>query len=81
MSIAPQDAVAASIRSLHGTLSVATALVAAGRHVDLSGLDRDVTAVCVAAAVLPPADGRALRGELAALLAAVRGLEARFAPP
>lgn len=72
------EAVRRAIQGLHATLSVAAALLEAGRRVDLSGLEREVAALCHAAVILPAADGHALSVELAALLSQVEGLEARM---
>jgi hypothetical protein len=56
------------------TLSVARGLVEAGRYVDLAGLQDEVGLLCAKALDLPPAEGRAIRGDLAALLARVEAL-------
>ena len=77
-AITPQDAVRAATESLGGLVSVADGLVRAGRSVDLAGLERDATALCVAAMALPPAEGRALRGDLAVLMAGVDTLIGRL---
>jgi hypothetical protein len=67
------------------TLSVARGLVEAGRHVDLAGLEDQVGLLCAKALDLPPAEGRTVRSELAALLARVEALSAALlrahAPP
>lgn len=77
------EAVRRAAASAEGTLALAEALVASGRAVDLAGLDREVAGLCAAAAALPPAEGRALRGDLAVLLARVDSLllAARAAAP
>ncbi|UFN48619.1 hypothetical protein LPC08_21820 [Roseomonas sp. OT10] len=74
------EAVRRAIQGLQGTLTVAAALLEAGRIVDLRGLEREVAALCSAVAVLPAAEGRALCIELSTLLGQVQGLEARMAP-
>jgi hypothetical protein len=56
------------------TLSVARGLVEAGRYVDLAGLQDEVGLLCAKALDLLPAEGRAIRGDLAALLARVEAL-------
>jgi hypothetical protein len=56
------------------TLGVARGLVEAGRYVDLAGLEDQVGLLCAKALDLPPAEGRAMRGELVALLARVEAL-------
>ncbi len=67
------------------TLGVARGLVEAGRHVDLAGLEDQVGLLCAKALDLPPAEGRAIRGELVALLARVEALSVALlharAPP
>lgn len=68
-----------AIATLEGMLRVAMALVAAGRPIDLAGLDQRVGRVCAQALDLPPAEGRALRPRLAALLAGVEALAAQLA--
>lgn len=55
--------------SLGHILSMARGLVAAGRYVDISGLDRQVGLLCAKTLDLPPEDGRTLRPMLMALLA------------
>ncbi len=76
--IKPQDAVRAAAQGLGGLLSVAEGLLRAGRTVDLDGLERDAASLCAAAMALPPDHGRALRGELAVLMANVDSLIARL---
>jgi hypothetical protein len=56
------------------TLSVARGLVEAGRYVDLAGLEDQVGLLCAKALDLPPAEGRAIRADLIALLARVEAL-------
>ena len=56
------------------TLSVARGLVEAGRHVDLAGLEDQIGLLCAKALDLPPAEGRAVRDDLIALLARVEAL-------
>jgi len=66
-------AVATAVEGLTGLVSVARALVEAGREVDLTGLDGEAARVCAALACLP-AD---LAGSLLAPLdAAVREVDA-----
>ncbi len=69
----------AAIATLEGMLRVALALVAAERPIDLAGLDQRVGRVCAQALDLPPAEGRALRPRLAALLAGIEALAALLA--
>jgi hypothetical protein len=56
------------------TLGVARGLLEAGRYVDLAGMEDQVGLLCAKALDLPPADGRAMRGELIAMLARVEAL-------
>ena len=70
------DIVIAAIDAMTGTITVARALVAAGRRVDLTGLDGEINVICTAAMTLPEAEGRALRPMLAALEQAVGDLAA-----
>jgi len=58
------------------TLGVARGLIEAGRHVDLTGLEDQVGLLCAKALDLPPAEGRAIRGDLAVLLKRVEALSA-----
>lgn len=78
MNCTHQDAVRAAIRAMGDTLTVAGALLDAGREIDLSGLEREVASVCAAAVTLPAIEGRALRGDLAALMLQVEEVEARI---
>jgi len=57
----------AAIESLHGTLSMARALVVSGRTIDLAGLDREAARLCAAVACLPGDSGRPLLVPLEAL--------------
>ncbi len=70
-----------AIGSLHGTLQVARALVESGRRIDLGGLDSNAAMVCAAVIALPPAEARALRPALVALLDEVDGLGTALLPP
>lgn len=83
MSPASRDPLAtlSAIESLRGTLSLARALVDAGRDVDLAGLDANAAALCAAVSLLPLESARTLRAPLLALLAEVDGLGAALAPP
>jgi len=57
----------AAIASLQGTLTMARALVLAGREVDLGGLDREAARLCAAVACMPGDSGQALLGSLESL--------------
>jgi len=60
-------AILAAIGSLQGTLTMARALVLAGREVDLGGLDREAARLCAAVACMPGNSGQALLGSLESL--------------
>ena len=75
----PATIIGAAIEAMAGTLTVARALIAAGRRVDLGGLDREVATICAAAMVLPEAEGRALRPLLVALERDIGVLQAALA--
>lgn len=64
----------AAIDSLQGTLTMARALVLAGREVDLHGLDREAARLCAAVACLPGDSGQALLGSLIGLTREVDAL-------
>lgn len=70
----------AAIESLHGMMSVARALVAAGREVDLGGLDGDAQRLCLAIACLPRETGRSLRLPLIELREELDRLRRAFEP-
>jgi hypothetical protein len=57
----------AAIDSMQGTLTMARALVLAGREVDLAGLDREAARLCAAVACLPGDSGQALLASLMGL--------------
>lgn len=78
MKHTPQDAVRAAAQSLGGIVTVADGLARAGRDVDLDGLEKDAAALCGAALLLAADDGRAIRPDLALLLAQVDSLIARL---
>ena len=63
----PAAIIGAAIEAMGGTLTVARALIAAGRRVDLTGLDREIATVCAATMALPESEGRALRPLLVGL--------------
>jgi hypothetical protein len=56
------------------TLGVARGLVEAGRYVDLVGLEVQIGLLCAKALDLPPAEGRAIRGDLICILMRVEAL-------
>lgn len=65
----PHPDLATAIIAFEGVLVVAQALAAAARPIDLTGLDQQVGRICAGALDLPPDQGRALRPQLACLLA------------
>ncbi|UPY38718.1 hypothetical protein [Sediminicoccus sp. KRV36] len=71
----------AAIESLQGTLTMARALVLAGRSVDLAGLDREAARLCAAVACLPGDSGQALLGSLAGLAQEIDLLSRCLAEP
>jgi hypothetical protein len=78
MTSTPQKAVLAAVDELHGVLSLAEVLLITGRTLDLSGLDREVAAICDAVAALPAEEGRAARPALTDLLRQVEGLHGQL---
>jgi hypothetical protein len=71
----PVTQAAAMAEAASGTLRLARALVEARRSVDLAGLQNAIGRMCAAALDLPPEQGRALRPQLAAVLAELDALE------
>jgi len=69
---------AAGVRAL---LLLARGMAAAGRRVDLAGLDRMVGRLCARSLDLPPEDGRRMRPALCALVAEIDTLNAAMGPP
>jgi hypothetical protein len=65
---------------LAGTLRMARGLAAAGRRVDVAGLDRAIGLLCAKSLDLPPEEGRQMRVVLIALLREVDALAATLAP-
>ena len=57
----------AAIDSLQATLTMARALVLAGREVDLAGLDNEAARLCAAVACMPGDSGQALLPSLIGL--------------
>lgn len=71
----------AAIDSLHGTLSMARALILSGRAIDLAGLDREAARLCAAVACLPGDSGQALLTPLMGLTREVDLLSVCIPPP
>jgi hypothetical protein len=81
MAISDPTRSRAAIEAMSGTLAVARALVEAGRHVDLTGLDAGAAVLCAEIAMLPPETARPMRLTLVALLEELDGLGAALSPP
>lgn len=67
------DQLAAAAKAV---IRVAHALVAAGRQIDLRGLDDEAGRLCAAVLDLEPGQGRAMRPKLAELLSETESLRA-----
>jgi len=74
----PLRAAQAMAASLLRTVRIASALVAAGRAVDLDGIDDLIGRLCARALDLPPAQGVLLTGDLRRLLTEADTLHARL---
>lgn len=72
-----RDYVAALLR----TASVARALAASGRRIDLAGLDDKVGRLCARVLDLPPPEGRELRPDLMQLRSELESLAAALGQP
>src|SRR5271165_3623576 len=72
-------------QAIAAMLRLAGSLAESGREIDLAGLDMQVGRLCAGAIDLPPEQGRALRNDLCAVLAAHEALAAilgaRAGPP
>jgi hypothetical protein len=73
---APIDGARRIAEGVAGTLRMASALAAAGRRVDLAGLEGPIGLLCAKSLDLPPHEGRRMRGALIALLQEVDALAA-----
>jgi hypothetical protein len=71
----------ATIESLQAMLRVATALVEAGRRIDLSGLEVEAARLCSAIGVMAQGEARPLRPALEALLRDLDRLAAALPRP
>jgi hypothetical protein len=71
----------AAIDSLQGTLTMARALVLAGRAVELEGLDREAARLCAAVACLPGDSGQILLGSLVGLTREIDALSVCLPEP
>jgi hypothetical protein len=74
-------ALAAAVEAMSATLALAHGLVAAGRRVDLQGLDGEMSAICDATLALPAEEARALLPRLVAVRAQIDELAAALPPP
>ena len=74
-------AMLAAIDSLQGTLTMARALVMAGREVELEGLDREAARLCAAVACLPGDSGQVLIGSLVSLTREIDALSVCLPEP
>lgn len=73
---AAAEYVAALAEGIERMLSLAEAMVAAGRSLDLSGLDQAVGLLCAKALDLPPEEASRIRPQLIASLRALDRLSA-----
>jgi hypothetical protein len=71
----------AAIDSLQATLTMARALVLAGRTVELEGLDREAARLCAAVACLPGDSGQMLIGSLVGLTREIDALSVCLPEP
>lgn len=71
----------AAMDSLQATLTMARALVLAGRVVELEGLDREAARLCAAVACLPGDSGQALLPSLIGLTREVDALSVSLPEP
>lgn len=71
----------AAIEAMEGTLSVAEALLAGRRGIDLAGLEGEMGRLCAAALLAPAEAVPALRTRLEALRRAIDRLEAGLPRP
>jgi hypothetical protein len=74
-------ALIAAAEAMEATLSVAEALAAEGRRIDLSGLDAEAARLCAAALAAPRSAATVLRLRIEALVRALDRLRARFVHP
>lgn len=78
---ADPDALADAIEAMSATLALAHGLVAAGRRVDLQGLDGEIGAICDATLALTAEEARLFRPRLIAMRAQIDELAVALAPP
>ena len=78
--LAPYPPRLAAIQSLQDTITMARALVQAGRRIDLTGLDADAAVLCTAIGLLAPERSQGLRQSLEELLRDVDALTAALHP-
>jgi len=75
----PTEAVRALAGELTSMVEVARALAAAGRTVDLAGLDARIGLLCAKSLDLPPDEGRRMRPRLIALSGSMQALSRALA--
>jgi len=78
--LAPYPPMLAAIQSLQDTITMARALVQAGRQIDLTGLDADAAVLCTAIGLLAPERSHGLRAQLEELVRDVDALSAALNP-
>ncbi len=78
--LAPYPPMLAAIQSLQDTITMARALVQAGRRIDLTGLDADAAVLCTAIGLLAPERSQGLRQSLEELVRDVDALTAALHP-
>jgi hypothetical protein len=81
MSRMPALSALGEIEAMRGTLTMARALVEAGRTIDLAGLDRQAAGICRSVAALPPGGGQAVKSAMIALMRDVQALAATLPDP
>lgn len=74
-------ALLAAIEAMEATISVAGALVAEGRRIDLAGLEGEVGRLCAASLAAPRPAAPVVLGRLSGLLRRIEGLQGALAPP
>lgn len=70
-----------AIDAMEATLSVAAALIAEGRRIDLDGLDAEIGRVCAACLAASRAAAPAVRGRLSGLVAQIDRLQGALTAP
>ena len=81
MARMPALSALSDIEAMRCTLTMARALVDAGRRIDLTGLDHQAAEICHALSSLPPGGGEAVRPAMLALMREVQALAASLPEP